>query len=600
MRRIARASVLPVLSALLLLVPFARGQQPPPPATPPPAPPPADSEIEEKVTVRLAEVQILVTDRDGNPMTDLKAGEVEIREDGEARRIAYLEPFATTGPLSKSVPQPTPVAAPGEKAAIPEAPVAIPNPAPQRWVVLLFDVLNSRTMDRKHWVSAARSWVSTEMRPDDRVALMVLESEGTVRELVPFTGDHELLAHALAEDTMLDGYPHRDYTSDMRRIVEDLTETCGESRNPESCMSGATEPIVFEWHGRGQQTLRGLTQLSGSLGAIPGRKAVLFLGPGIVTDPRMTAANAALSVFGTDRLSPSSAMSQRDATLNQQLLETTRIAATADVSFFTMDSRPSSLRDQSTDVEQRDGMSERKLFDPFQEVFDTTRGSMDTIAIRTGGRSLHGPALDKNLPVLARSVEGVYSLGFYRNPDSSRKPNVKVKVSRRGAVVTFPDRYDSRRDEPTTIPVEMAIGKTEGLAGGILVPVVVQARASALVFREEEGQDVARLSVYAEAITPAGKREASAYQQVEVRVDLSRRGDRARMNFSHEIPLVLPPGAYRIRVRLSEISFKQVSDRSVDITLRSDGTVAPGIQESVQIQGSERPAAPPAAAGRPF
>ncbi len=600
MRRIARASLLPALCALLLLAPLARGQQPPPPAAPPPAPPPADSEIEEKVTVRLAEVQILVTGRDGNPITDLKPGEVEVREDGESCKVAYLEPFSTAGSLSKAIPQPTPVAAPGEKAAAPEVPVAIPNPAPQRWVVILFDVLNSRTMDRKHWVAASRNWVATEMRPEDRVALMVLESQGAVRELVPFTGDRELLSHALAEDTLLDGYPHQDYTNDMRRIVEDLTETCGESRDPQACMSGATDPIVFEWRGRGEQTLRGLTRLSGSLGAIPGRKAVLFLGPGIVADPRLVAANAAVAVFGMDRLNVNSALLARDADLNQLLLEMTRIAATADVSFFTIDSRPSSLRDQSTSVEQSDGMAERRLFDPFQQIFDTTRGSLDTISIRTGGRSLHGTALDKNLPILARSVEGTYSLGFYRDPTSSRRPNVKVKVARRGAVVTFPDRYDSRRDEPTTIPVEIAIGKTEGLAGGILVPVVIQARASALTFQEEEGQDMARLSVYAEAITRDGKREASAYQQVEVRLDISRRADRARMAFSHEVPLVLPPGGYRIRVRLSEVSFKHVSDRSIDITLNSDGTVTPGIQKSVPIQGSERPEPPPAAAERPF
>ncbi|MCU0231745.1 MAG: VWA domain-containing protein [Acidobacteria bacterium] len=564
---------LPSLAAMLVLlsvVPLAPAQQPPAPPSPAP-PPPAEAELEEKVTVRLAEVQILVTDRDGNPITDLKPAEIEIREDGDVRKVAYLEPFATVGALSKSM----------------------------RWIVLLFDVLNSRTMDRKHWVAAARRWVQTDMRSEDRVSLAVLESQGTVRELVPFTGDRELLAHALAEDTLLDGYPHQDYTNDMRRIVEDLNETCGQSKYPEGCIDGATEPLTFEWRGRGEQTLRGLQQLAGSLGAIPGRKAILFLGPGIVPDPGLTAGNAALAVFGTDRLGVNSTITKRDNSLNQQLLEMTRIAASADVSFFTMDSRPSSLRDQSTDVEQSDGMAERRLFDPFQQIFDATRGSLDTIAIRTGGRSLHGPALDKNLPILARSVEGIYSLGFYRDPDASRKPTVKVKVARRGAVVTFPDRYDSRRDEPLTIPVEVAIGKTEGLAGGILVPVVIQARASALTFSEEEGQDVARVSVYAEAITPEGKREASAYQQVEVRLDVSRRGDRPRLAFSHDVPLVLPPGGYRIRVRLSESSFKKASDRSVDITLNGDGTVTPGIQKSVQIQGSGRTEPPQATGEQP-
>lgn len=600
MRRLAAVLVVPALCALLLLAPVARGQDPPSPKASPPAAPPADSELEEKVTVRLAEVQILVTDRDGNPLTDLKPGEVEVREDGKTRRIAYLEPFATTGSLSKAVPQPTPVAAPGETPVAPEVPVAIPNPAPQRWIVLLFDVLNSRTMDRKHWVVAARNWLAADMKPDDRVAVMVLESQGAVRELVPFTGDREILAHALASDAMLDGHPHQDYTNDMRRIVEDLSETCANAASPESCMSGATEPYVFEWRTRGEQTLRGLTLLAGSLGAIPGRKAVLFLGPGIVPQPRQTAANAAIAVFGTDRLSVSSALLERDADLSQLMLEMTRVAGAADVSFFTLDSRPSALRDQSTSAEQRDGLQERRLFDPFQQIFDTTRGSLDTLAIQTGGRALHGPSLDKNLPVLARSIEGIYSLGFYRDPAASRRPSVKVKVARRGAVVSYPDRYDSRRGEPLTIPVEIAIGRTEGLAGGILVPVVLQARASALTFREEEGQDVARVALYAEAITPEGRREAAAYQQVEVRLDVSRRGDRPRLAFSHEVPLVLPPGAFRIRVRLSESGFQHVSDRAVDITLNSDGTVIPGIQETVQIQGTGHPGTPSAPAERPF
>lgn len=547
--------------------------------------PAVPADLEEKVTVRLAEVQLLVTDRDGNPITDLKPSEVEVREEGKTRKIAYLEPFSTQGSLAKSLPQPTPVAAPGEKpSAAPEIPLAIPSPPPQRWIVVLFDVLNSRTTDRKHWVAAARKWVESEMRAEDRVALMILQSEGTIRELVPFTGDRELLASALASDALLDGYPHQDFTLDMRRIVDDLTATCGNAYSPENCSVGLTEPYVFEWQGRGRQTLEGLQRLSGSLGAIPGRKVVLFMGPGLVTDPRLTAANAAVSVFGTDRLGMSWALGQRDGGLVQQLLEMTRVAGQADVSFFTFDTRPSALRDAAYTAEQADGLHERRLFDPFQQIFDTTRGALDTVAIRTGGRSMHGTAIDEHLATAARAIEGIYSLGFYRDPAAGRSPSIKVKVQRRGAQVSFPDRYDSARSEPVTIPVEIAIGNTQGLAGGILVPVVVQARAAQLTFKEEEGQDVARLSIYAEAITPAGKREASTYQQVEVRVDPSRRAERARMTFAHDLTMVLPPGPYRIRVRLSEVSFEHASDRAIDITLAPDGRVTPGIQTSVQIQ----------------
>ena len=41
------------------------------------------------------EIQVLVTDRAGNPITDLSLDEIRVTEGGDDRKVAFVEPFAT-------------------------------------------------------------------------------------------------------------------------------------------------------------------------------------------------------------------------------------------------------------------------------------------------------------------------------------------------------------------------------------------------------------------------------------------------------------------------------------------------------------------------
>ena len=52
---------------------------------------PVNVKLTEKVEVHLAEVQILLTDKRGNPITDLKRNEIHVFENGEEKKIAFLE-----------------------------------------------------------------------------------------------------------------------------------------------------------------------------------------------------------------------------------------------------------------------------------------------------------------------------------------------------------------------------------------------------------------------------------------------------------------------------------------------------------------------------
>ena len=83
--------VLPLAERLVAIAPGALGQDP----SPAPPPEPAPSGLEEQVTVCLTEVEILATDKKGQPLRDLTVDEIEIRENGRARKVAFVESFGT-------------------------------------------------------------------------------------------------------------------------------------------------------------------------------------------------------------------------------------------------------------------------------------------------------------------------------------------------------------------------------------------------------------------------------------------------------------------------------------------------------------------------
>ncbi len=573
-------------------------------AGPPPGPrgndgkeAPLPTDHEDQVTVRLAEVQILVTDRRGNPVTDLRPEEVTVYERGKKRKLAFLEPFTSRGSVTVPLPEPTPLVEKGEETPEPaeQAPV-IPPPPPRRRIVLLFDLWNSRTQDRKRWIEAARDWIENQMRPDDLVALAALETSGQVRMLLNFTSEKDPLLAILGDGSFVESVPYQDWMMDIRRLLDDL-QTCVNAYEPDFCSESAVQPYLHEWRVRGEMTLAGLSRFAASLGAIPGRKVILYMSAGILPNPGQAAVDAILATFGTDVISMRNISFRLQRDLNREVLDMLRVANGADVTFFTFDTRPSSLRDSSWTAEQRVMMHERQFMDPFSAMFDSTRGSLDTLALRTGGRSFHGPKIEKNLPLAVRAIEGLYTVGFYRDPKARGLPKVKVKIARRRLRITYPDRYDPRKKLPRSVPLELAIGKTRPLEQGFLLPVMVQAEATYLRFRKEGKGYHADLAVYVEAVRPDGSVAGEAYQVVGVDVDERRYEQRAGLRFAHQVGLVLPPGGYRIRVRLADADFRVTAERAIDVTVGEDGSVAPGIQNSVHSRKSGSREAAPASGG---
>ncbi len=549
----------------------------------------------EEVTVRLGEVQILVTDKDGKAIRDLKVDEIEVREAGEKRRIQSLEPFATRDISSQVLPQPTPLV--GQETAPSSDPVVVLPPPPIRRIVFLFDAFNSRTPDRAKWVEAARQWVKSEMRADDVLSVAYV-ARGEVRIVLPWTSERILIETTLSNSSFLDSIDYYDSVGEMKLLMSDL-ETCDNSYDQANCARNAAQPYIFEWRTRAETTIAALKRFAGSMLAIPGRKAVLYMSDGVVQDAGEMALMAVLGKYGTDRIDVSRLRSTLQRNVYQEIQALNRISSGSDVTFFTFDTRPSSRAEVAGSAEQREYLSERMVADPFQAMFTGTRGMLDSVAIGTGGRSYHGPQILKSLPQAASAIEGLYTLTFYRDPSVGSDPKLKIKVSRRNTLVSFPDKFDPRRHKPLTLPLELAVGKTRPYEDRWLMPVLIQLPLAPLPFNRDSDtkQHQLQLGIYGEADAPEGRRGGASYELVNAALDDRQFDERVGKFFTHTLEIKVVPGPYRLRVRISDSNSKVSAERAIDITLLADGSVVPGIQKLGPNQEGGRESVAPVSPG---
>src|SRR6195952_1314488 len=94
----------PVVSLLMVLVPAAapRGQQPAPAAQPPDQPP-TDQPV-FRAGINFVRVDVIVTDKNGNPVGDLKPEDFEVSEQGKPQAVETFKLISLDGGLMATTP----------------------------------------------------------------------------------------------------------------------------------------------------------------------------------------------------------------------------------------------------------------------------------------------------------------------------------------------------------------------------------------------------------------------------------------------------------------------------------------------------------------
>ncbi len=238
--------------------------------------------------VTAVEVPVNVLNRDGQPIRGLTADDFEVYDGGDRQKVTSFEV------IDLKATQPEAVAPAGT--APPEPPDL--RPAARRHFLLLFDLSYSTPASILKARTAARDFVLHSLQPTDLAAVATYSLQSGPKLIVTFTPDRAQLARAVDTLGYHQSFDERTAAETLHFLVEPpdtalLSETAGVSESP---LRAQHDQVLLEYlqsvalaaerqerdfeMGRIDSYSRSLGQVARTLGAVPGRKQVLFFSEG--------------------------------------------------------------------------------------------------------------------------------------------------------------------------------------------------------------------------------------------------------------------------------------------------------------------------------
>lgn len=230
----------------------------------------------DSVEVKVINVDVVVTDRKGNPVTGLTKDDFEILENGVPKTISNfyeVQPRATTNPATATATTPSTTSAPAQTAAHAEP---IPDNMKRR-IIFFIDNLSLAPFNRNRVFKDMKAFVTNVMRPGDEAMIATFNRSLKVR--VPFTRDAAQLIQtfdviagesALGANNRSDQRDTESHIKDAQSYDEALAAARSYSQSIEHDLRQSAESII------------GLMQ---TLAGVDGKKVLVLASEGFPIQP---------------------------------------------------------------------------------------------------------------------------------------------------------------------------------------------------------------------------------------------------------------------------------------------------------------------------
>jgi VWFA-related protein len=401
-----------------------------PPAAPPPASPAASNSvpdsISEAIEVRVVSIDVVVRDKSGRQVNDLRREDFNLQVDGRKTEITNF--FLNSGEAQ------APVAGSPEAASPTQGTIAIP--APPLHIVVFLDNYNMSPFDRNRRVKELRTFLSTSVKPSDKIMLVTHDPGLHVR--LKF-GDDPHGIDALLEKIAKENSEGLNKVLTQKHTFDDIadlirTQGCA---NGFDAAKGVARSYATRVLAETRLTYSNLHHLVESLGGLEGKKALLYVGDGL---PHLVGSDVLGQI---EELCPSQSTLMNSAAADQYITTAPMHQVIADananfVTFFTLEA--SGL--QSYSNQDYAGAS----FELLQRIALDRQDSLVALARETGGRSaLNGNDFRHDLQEIAGELQTSYSLGFTPVAGASGATHsIKVEMNRPGLKVSYRNGYRDR------------------------------------------------------------------------------------------------------------------------------------------------------------
>ena len=406
---------------------------------PSPTPKPAADDDVVKISTTLIQIDVTVTDKKGNVVTDLKPEDFEIFENGEKQEISNFS-FVSNVKTDTS----TAIPNKSENSSVPLPPTQLKPEQIRRTVALVVDDLSLSFQSVYYVRRALKRFVDEQMQAGDLVA--IIRTGAGIGALQQFTGDKRQLYAAIEKIRWNpQGTGNIGAFAPIQPDLSDFKDSPEDSGNEDENESS----------GGGENDLNNLREsvfATGTLGAVnyivrgmqdlPGRKSIMLLSDG----------------FKLFEKSESGFM--ESSRVLDSLRRLVDLANRSSVVIYTMDARGLQTLGLSAE-DDVGGLSadkiEQKLSERRGQLFDTQEGLI-YLAKQTGGLAV------VNNNDLSRGIERMlndqsyYLIGYQPDaetfdPKTRRFNKFVVKVKRPGVFVRYRSGFFGISDEQSKKPV---------------------------------------------------------------------------------------------------------------------------------------------------
>src|ERR1051326_2553043 len=411
----------------------------------------AQEKLVESIEVRVANVDVVVTDHSGKAVTGLTRNDFEVLENGKPQTITNfyeITPKDASLPLTVSAGgQGTAPVQPGE-AFVLHGNVAPPDDLRTRRFIFMIDNYSMEPAQRNVVLAAVRKFLDTNFKPGDEAALYLWLRKGQM--ITPLTNDKAELFRGI-DSLASQSRTGMSVIEEEQRTRRDCTEIINEIDNEHMNWDqawlhckGFIDAFAQSIWANETTLLHDLKAVMSTLAGIDGRKVIVLAGASLPQHPGRESMMGAAQHFEphlghqlvTRAMSEGTAHSQTFA-----IADVAKFANATGVTFYTIDAA-----DQRNEATADVTLMPTDKLESFMSFTDSA-AAYKALADITGGSALTGTQnFSLAFETLSRDLTSYYSLG-YKPEGTSGERRIAVRVKKPGLVVHARQSYTPKSSD---------------------------------------------------------------------------------------------------------------------------------------------------------
>ena len=556
--------------------------------------PPQVASFGERVDVEVVSVDVVVTDRAGQRITDLGRDDFELRIDGQPVAVEYFAAprgGALAARRGAGHPPASPVASAPAAAPVSERIAGAPAAAPLRYLVVFIDQSALEARTAATLIDEIREFVIPQL--DGTLAVVVAAYVDSLRVLGPVSTEVVEVDRALSEAKRLRGRGTGLVAERNRLELEirastnvplELFRRRAYQDSERTRLDTELRQFAAASLGRQARSLAALRQWVRALASLEGRKSLLLATTGFTGDPAsylkalldkkqqsMRVGEGGVPMPINSEPSNADSLALEGTPLADLFEQTVSAAENARVAFYTISPRTPPVVQTSPEF---GGLgSETAQAAPRDLAIVEASSSVVRLSEATGGDSLY---VDHDLSdKLVRAVDddaAAYSLGFTTGEAAGGKAHrIEVRVKREGLTARHRESFRRRSlvdraeealaaaislravTNPLGIAFELGVAKPDGKKGhGSIVPMLVRIPLHTLALAPEPAGLRGRLSARVAIQGADGEVRFGGANPLDIAVPAAAAARVATHVWPYRAELRLAPGANRVAVVIAD------------------------------------------------